>query len=131
MTGPIRQLRTYLRRWLRGPDCVHLDRDPQDITNDRVRRDVEAAMADMQLLTRPQEECALLAERIRLLGLERAYIETAASSLFLDLQRKCRTCDSQRRCARDLARGDAAVGMERYCENAEALDALLVQRFGR
>lgn len=130
MLGQLRDLQARLRTWLGGVKGTYFERDPEDIEFDRVRRDIDAVMSDMQLITQSSAgQSALLRERLRLLGLDQAYVETVQKSAFEDLQVTCRVCDSQRRCARDLARGDVAVGMERYCQNAKSLDALLVERF--
>jgi hypothetical protein len=129
MTRQLQGLRAHLRIWLSGTSIASLERDPEAIEIDRIRRDIDAILRDMPLITRPNAgPSTLLPERIRLLGLDLAYVETAQNVTFQKLQETCSACDSWRRCARDLALGDVAVGMERYCENAELLDALLIER---
>lgn len=129
MLGQLRELRARLWAWLGGAKRAYLKRDPEDIEIDRVRRDIDAVMPDMQFITQSNTGSpVLLCERLRILGLDQAYIETTQKFAFENLKKTCRSCDSQRRCARDLARGDVSVGMERYCPNAEALDALLIER---
>jgi hypothetical protein len=129
MTRQLHGLRTRLRTRFCGTSIASLERDPEAIEIDRIRRDIDATLCDMPLITRPDAgPSTLLPERMRLLGLDQAYVEAAQNLTFQKLRETCGACDSWRRCARDLARGDVAVGMERYCENAEQLDALLVER---
>ena len=129
VTRQLQDLRTRLRTWLCGASSGRLERDPEAIEIDRIRRDIDATLCDMPLITRPNAgPSTLLPERLRLLGLDQAYVEVAQNVTFQNLQETCGACDSWRRCARDLARGDVAVGMERYCDNAALLDALLVER---
>jgi hypothetical protein len=122
-------LRARLLAWFGRSPSTDLQRDPEAADIDRVRRDVDASLCDMRLITRPNAgPSELLPERLRLLGLDPAYVEAVQEATLVKLQESCSDCDSWRRCARDLARGDVAVGMERYCQNAALLDELVVGR---
>ena len=63
-----------------------------------------------------------------LLGLDPAYIVSALTTTYRDLERTCAMCPAWRRCARDLAKGDVQAGMGTYCLCAQTIDALSVDR---
>ena len=44
-----------------------------------------------------------------------------------DLERVCSLCAHKRECGHDLASGDASHNYQRYCPNADTLQALLAQ----
>jgi len=67
-------------------------------------------------------------ERLRQLGIDPAYVKIARTATYRDLERVCVSCSSARRCARDLANGDAQTGMASYCLNAPTIDCLIVDR---
>jgi hypothetical protein len=69
----------------------------------------------------------LLPQRLQLLGIDREYVRDAAPTTFRELARVCASCKASRRCARDLARGDVQAGMDGYCLNGPAIDALTVR----
>lgn len=94
---------------------------------ERILRDVNLQMSDMPTVLRGAEGRAdLLNERLKALRLDPQYLEAAEHALYRDLQRTCLRCKSWRRCARDLARGDAQVGLDGYCANGHAIDQILV-----
>jgi hypothetical protein len=96
---------------------------------ERILQDVGLSMSDMPAITKPHAGPAvLLPQRLEAVGLDPLYLKTERSSVYRDLERACMRCTSWRRCARDLARGDAQTGLEHYCANAETIDALLVGR---
>jgi hypothetical protein len=70
----------------------------------------------------------LMPRRLQQLGLDPAYVKFARTATYQDLERVCATCTAWRRCARDLAHGDAQTGMRNYCLNAPTIDALTVDR---
>ena len=130
MVQRLHNMRRCVRALLAGTKSVNLQRDSDAIEVNRIRNDLDANICDMSLITRLNAgPSVLLPERLRLLGLDQVYLENAQNAALQNLREVCRACDSWRRCARDLARGDATVGMERYCDNAASLDALLVRTF--
>lgn len=70
----------------------------------------------------------LMPQRLQQLGLDPAFVRHARTAAYRDLERVCASCKAWRRCARDLASGDAESGMRSYCLNAPAIDALIVER---
>jgi hypothetical protein len=68
----------------------------------------------------------LMPRRLQQLGLDPEYVKFARTATYRDLERVCTTCTAWRRCARDLAHGDAQAGMRSYCLNAPTIDALTV-----
>lgn len=130
---PVKSRLDRLRAWL-GWGTAH-ERQPHPETAElaHITRDIDRRMADMALIARPNAGPAtLMPERVRQLGLDPAYIERAQAEIFRELQQTCGTCNSWRRCARDLARGDATAGANsptgNYCPNAALLDELLIER---
>jgi hypothetical protein len=96
---------------------------------ERILQDVGLSMSDMPAITRPNAGPAvLLPQRLETVGLDPLYLKIEQSSVYHDLERACMRCTSWRRCARDLAQGDAQAGLEHYCANAQTIDALLVNR---
>jgi hypothetical protein len=93
-------------------DLIGLDHDEVE----RILRDVNLNMSDM------------LPQRLQLVGLDPHYIAATDIATYRDLQRSCMSCRSWRRCARDLARGEAQVGLASYCLNSQLIDGLLVGR---
>lgn len=66
----------------------------------------------------------LLLRRLAALDLDCDEVAQVKPQAFFELQRVCVTCRKRRRCARDLARADAAEAWEDYCPNAATLKAL-------
>lgn len=96
---------------------------------ERLLRDVGLSMSDMPAITKPHAGPAvLLLQRLEAVGLDPLYLKMDQSSIYRDLERACMRCSNWRRCARDLARGDAQTGLEHYCLNAQLIDALLLDR---
>ena len=93
----------------------------------RMAQDVGLNHADLRSLScshpGPSE---LMPSRLQQLGLDPAYVKFARTATYRDLERVCATCRAWRRCARDLANGDAQAGMRGYCPNAPTIDALTV-----
>ena len=98
----------------------------------RIAQDVEVSESDLRIITAahrgPRE---LLPLRLELLGLDPGFVRSALTATYRDLERKCAMCTAWRRCTRDLATGDAQAGMDTYCLNSEAIDALTVDQRGR
>lgn len=69
---------------------------------------------------------ALLPERLQLLGIDPEFVKRTESTTYRDLARACASCKAWQRCARDLAQGDIQAGMDGYCLNGPAIDALMV-----
>lgn len=98
---------------------------------ERLTRDIDAAMSDMRFVIRPHAgPNILLPAKLDLLGIDPGYLEVADSEAFKALGAACDRCPNWRRCARDLARGDATTGLKGYCLNAAAIDALVIERLG-
>jgi hypothetical protein len=123
------QLRQRLQAVLRRKEPGPTQRDPRLLDVERLTRDVDAAMADMRLLTRPNAgPDSLMPTRLDLLGLDPGYLRVAHPDTYEALQCSCAACPSWRACARDLARGNATRGLGSYCLNAARIDALIVER---
>lgn len=96
---------------------------------ERILHDVGLSMSDMPAITKPHAgPSVLLPQRLETVGLDPLYLKIEQSSVYRDLEQVCMRCTSWRRCARDLARGDAQTGLEHYCSNAQTIDALLTDR---
>jgi hypothetical protein len=118
-----------LRAWLSGEDVVAVQRDPEAVGVETVCRDIDVSLVDMALITHPNAgPTVLLPERLSMLGLDPLYLQTADAAVYRALQESCGQCPKWRRCARDLARGDAATGLQRYCYNSAAIEDLLIAR---
>ena len=103
--------------------------DPTE--TEQLLHDIRLSMSDMPAITKPQAgPLVLLPQRLETIGLDPLYLKTDQSSVYRDLERACMRCTNWRRCARDLARGDAQTGLEHYCANAQTIDALLLGRPG-
>ena len=129
---PIRHLRRrLLPRWRHpGEPLDALGASVRDA--ERLTRDIDAAMSDMRFVIRPHAgPNILLPARLDLLGIDPGYLEVADRETFETLGASCDRCPSWRRCARDLASGDAATGLKGYCLNAETIDALIIDRLAR
>ncbi len=70
----------------------------------------------------------LLPRRLQQLGLDVGYLRLCRTATYQDFERTCAFCKAWRRCARDLADGDAQTGMQSYCLNGPAIDVLVVDR---
>jgi hypothetical protein len=118
-----------LRAWLSGGADVAVQRDPEAADIESVRRDIDVTLVDLALITHPNAgPMVLLPERLSLLGLDPLYLQTAEAAAYRELQDACGQCPKWRRCARDLGRGDATTGLQRYCYNSAAIDDLLIAR---
>lgn len=99
----------------------------------QVSHDIDASLDDMRLITRPDSGPALLMhERLRQLGLDPGDIVTPDEDLLRSLRARCEHCRHWRKCARDIARGDAMlqqeVNAESYCPNADVFAWLAADR---
>jgi hypothetical protein len=120
-----------LRAWLSGSADVAAERNQEAADVERVFRDIDASLVDMALITHPDAgPTVLLPERLSMLGLDPLYLQTADAAAYRELQDACGQCPKWRRCARDLGRGDATTGLQRYCYNSAAIDDLLITRNG-
>jgi hypothetical protein len=118
-----------LRTWLSGSADVAVEPDPEAADIETVRRDIDVSLVDMALITHPNAgPTVLLPERLSMLGLDPLYLQTADAAAYRALQDACGQCPKWRRCARDLGRGDATTGLQRYCYNSAAIDDLLIAR---
>jgi hypothetical protein len=94
---------------------------------ERIARDVGVSVSDLRIMaTAHRGPSELMPQRLTLLGLDPAYVKSALTDTYRDLERTCAMCTAWRRCARDLAKGDVQAGMGSYCLCAPAIDALTV-----
>lgn len=94
---------------------------------ERIARDVGVSVSDLRIVaTAHPGPSELLPQRLALLELDPAYVRTALTATYRDLERTCAMCTSWRRCARDLANGDVQAGMDSYCLCSPTIDALTV-----
>jgi hypothetical protein len=95
----------------------------------RVAQDVGVSVSDLRIMAAAHPgHGALLPERLRQLGIDPAYVQSALTATYRDLERTCAMCPAWRRCARDLANGDVQSGMDSYCLNSPTIDALTVRQ---
>ena len=115
--------------WFRGQKLIQeLSALPHDET-ERILHDIGLSMSDMPALTHPNcGPSILLPQRLEKVGLDPDFVEKCDPMTFHDLQLSCVRCNSWRRCARDLARGDVQSGLDTYCLNAHVIDSLVVNR---
>ena len=124
-----RRLRERWRRMLRNRrSLVELAACPPSELQ-RIARDVGVSVSDLRLIaTAHPGPSEFLPQRLGLLGLDPAYVKSALTATYRDLERTCAMCTAWRRCARDLANGDVQAGMSSYCLASPAIDALTVGR---
>ena len=119
-------------RWRRLMDARRSVRElavcpPEELR--RIARDVGISAAALRCAggahPGPSE---LLPLRLQQLGMDPGFVKHSQTAAYRDLERVCATCNSWRRCARDLRRGGVQAGMESYCPNAPTIDALTLDR---
>lgn len=76
------------------------------------------------LASRGPPAAGLLPLRMAALHLDPQELACTDGLLLRDMQRLCATCDSHRRCGKDLARDPDDPVWEQYCPNASTLGAL-------
>jgi hypothetical protein len=92
-----------------------------------IARDVGVSVSDLRIMaTAHPGPSELLLQRLALLGIDPAYVKSALTATYRDLERTCAMCPAWRRCARDLAKGDVQAGMDSYCLSSPTIDALTV-----
>jgi hypothetical protein len=86
-------------------------------------KDLSVSAGDLRELDR---SCAvlLLPKMLRALNLDASAIARVEPDVYRDLQRVCTLCDQKKRCASELAEGDAAASYEGFCPNALTLKAV-------
>jgi hypothetical protein len=98
----------------------------------RVAQDVGLSASELRAIGEARAGPGeLLPRRLQLLGLDREFVRSAQTVAYWDMERTCAICKVWRLCARDLVKGDAQGGMDTYCLNAEAIDALTVDQTRR
>jgi hypothetical protein len=118
-----RSWRYYLRRWRTLDELAACPASELR----RIAADVGVSGEELYRLSRnPAGPGELLPQRLELLGIDAEYVRREMPTTFRDLARVCATCQSSRRCRRDLARGDVQVGLESYCLNGRTIDQLTV-----
>ena len=102
---------------------------PSDLQH--IAQDVGVSVSDLRVVAAAHRGPGeLLPRRLTLLGLDPAYIVSAQTTTYRDLERTCAMCPAWRRCARDLAKGDVQAGMGSYCLASPTIDALTVDQAG-
>src|SRR5262245_57204382 len=126
-----RGLRERWRRMLRNRrSLVELAACPPNELQ-RIARDVGVSVRDLRIIaTAHPGPSELLPQRLRLLGVDPAYVKSALTATYRDLERTCAMCQAWRRCARDLANAAVQAGMDSYCLCSPTIDALTVDREG-
>jgi hypothetical protein len=129
----IHSIERWTLRWLtelfRVSDKCARQTPSEAEATEAILRDIYDSMGDMALITRPHAgPQAMMPRRMQDLGIDPVYVALAQPETYQTLQDVCTSCRHWRRCARDLARGDASSGLATYCGNAEILDRLLIKR---
>jgi len=115
-------LAEWYRTWRSSPHTAELANcAPDDI--ERIARDIGITVTDLRKLERNGADPLLLPRMLAALKIDAAELEHAEPAAFRDLQRVCALCDSKRRCASELAAGDAPKTFESFCPNALTLKA--------
>jgi hypothetical protein len=115
-------LAEWYRTWRSGPHAADLaDCTPGDV--ERMARDIGLTATELRKLERSARKPLLLPRMLQALKIDAAELARSEPAAFRDLQRVCALCDSKRRCASELAAGDAAQTFESYCPNALTLKA--------
>ena len=122
------RLAQWLRDWSanRGPS-TQLDALDEAETA-RIARDIGVGVSDLRAISAKGPHAAdLLLQRMKRLGLDPAEIKHCEPEVMRDLQRLCTMCESQGRCARELARTSPSLDWDAYCPNADTLRALVLE----
>lgn len=123
-------LRLCRTTWIRYRLSRQIQRgtlDPAPETTDffRLRRDIEASLDDIGLITaRHAGPCTLLPKRMALLGLDSTLLAQHEGDRMHALRSTCRQCRHWRRCGHELSAARPAELLPTYCANAPALRAL-------
>lgn len=113
----------WYRKWRSGSHASKLANcTPGDIK--RMARDIGVTVGELRALERNADEPLLLPRMLAALKIDAAALARSEPAAFRDLQRVCTLCDCKRRCAAELAAGDAALTYESFCPNALTLKAL-------
>lgn len=92
---------------------------------ERIAKDVGVSAAELRKLAHLGPDGAdLLLRRMAALDLDPKQVARTEPQTFHDLQRVCTMCDSQSRCAQDVAGNSTDPGWEDYCPNVATLRAL-------
>jgi hypothetical protein len=115
-------LADWYRTWRSRPHGAELAKcAPDDI--ERIAHDIGLTAAELRKLERNGDDPLLLPRMLVALKIDAAELEHTEPAAFRDLQRVCALCDSKRRCASELAAGDAPKTFESFCPNALTLKA--------
>jgi hypothetical protein len=118
------RLGAAIARW---KQLIESQRDHPDAT--ALLRDIEASLRDLPLITKPMAgPSVLMPLRLRLLGVDPAYLEKTDQAAYARLEAGCAACQHWRQCARDLAVGDLQSGLDLYCKNSSHFDDLVLMR---
>ena len=91
---------------------------------EKMARDIGITAGELRMLARQGARPLLLPRMLDALHIDAEALSRHDPVTFRDLQRVCALCDSKRRCAVDLAEGDAAETFESYCPNALTLKSV-------
>jgi hypothetical protein len=113
-----------IRRWADRGEFVKFARDnPSEA--DRLAQDLSVDKATLLAVAgRSNGPPALLNRRLRVLGIDPKALQKREPAVARDLARCCALCNSQSRCARDLARQPDNASWQTYCPNEPTLTAL-------
>jgi hypothetical protein len=97
--------------------------DPAEV--ERMARELGLSAGELVALARTGPDAATLSERrLVAMGIYPSAVRTSEPLVMQDLQRCCSTCDSKRRCERDLDDRSKSSDWLQYCPNAATLMAL-------
>lgn len=115
-------LAEWYRTWRSAPHVTELANCAPDEV-ERIAHDIGLTATDLRKLERTGADPLLLPRMLAALKIDAAELERTEPAAFRDLQRVCALCDSKRRCASELAAGDAPKTFESFCPNALTLKA--------
>jgi hypothetical protein len=116
-------LAEWYRMWRSSPHVTDLaNHSPDDV--ERIAHDVGLTATELRKLERNGADPLLLPRMLAALKIDAAALAHSEPAAYRDLQRVCALCDSKRRCASELAAGDAPKTFESYCPNALTLKAI-------
>jgi len=112
----------WYRTWRSAPHSSELANcAPDEVA--RIAHDVGLTAAELRKLERNGADPLLLPRMLEALKIDATELARTEPAAYRDLQRVCALCDAKRRCASELAAGDAPQTFESFCPNALTLKA--------
>lgn len=122
--SPIRAILQWIRDRSRSNDLNDLQACGEKEV-ERMARDAGLSAGEFRALASLGPNAPdLLERRMTVLDLDLVEVSAFEPQTFQDLQRVCSSCESHRRCLRDLARNPSNSAWKDYCPNAVTLMAL-------